>query len=163
MIPYNIYIININATGSKPGCYTKIMLNLVSFLIGHIPLMKYSQSLGIPFKVVITTYFSSTMSPIASIYPFIWDNLMKYDCIVSPFWIFTPLGWFLKLIILLMLFPLNRFVRGSNISFGVFFDDTWGIKWSLMDLVMIILDFIMSFLFLDIASFPYGSLTSYLM
>ena len=98
------------------------LLNLVIFILAHIPLMKESHYLGKPFKVVITTSASSTISPKDSNYSLIWDTLEKYDGMVFVFCIFTPLSWFLKVIILLMFFPSNRLVSSSNISFEVFFN-----------------------------------------
>ena len=35
----------------------------------------------------------------------IWDTLVKYDCMVSVFWIFTFFNWFLKVIFWFMFFP----------------------------------------------------------
>ena len=136
------------------------LMNLVNFLLAHIPLMKESHSLGRPFKVVIITSASSTMSPIDSNCSLIRDTLEKYDCIFYVFCTFTPLILFLKVILLLMFLPSNILVSALNISFGIFFEDTWGIKWSLIELVMILLNFIISFLCLAFSSSPYSSLTS---
>ena len=84
----------------------------------------------------------------------------KCDCMVSDFWTFTLLSWFLKAIFLLNVLPLNRLDRASNISFGVLLKDTWGIKWYLMELAIILLALIISFLCLAFASSPFGSTTS---
>ena len=79
---------------------------------------------------------------------------------VSDFWTFTLLSWFLKVIFLLIFLPLNRLDNASKIPFGVLLEDTRGIKWSLMESVMILLALIISFLYLAFASSPSGSATS---
>ena len=143
--------------------YSHGLLNLVNFLIAYIPLMKESHSLERPFRVVITTSSSSTISPMASNCSLIRDTLEKYDCMVSSFCIFTHLSCFLKVILLLMFLLSNRLVGALNISFRVFFKDTRGIKWSLIESFMILLDLVISFLCLDFSSSPFGSLTSSLL
>ena len=40
----------------------------------------------------------STSSSTASSCSLIWETLVKYDCMVSAFWIFTFFNWFLKVI-----------------------------------------------------------------
>ena len=60
---------------------------------------------GRPFKVVITTSAFSTSSSIASSCSLIWETLVKYDCMVSAFWIFTFINWFLKVIFWFLFFP----------------------------------------------------------
>ena len=53
------------------------LLNLVSLLLVKIPWMKYSHDIGRPFKVIITTYTSSTLSPIASSFYLVWETLVN--------------------------------------------------------------------------------------
>ena len=127
------------------------ILNLVNFLLAHTPLLKESHSLGKPFKVVITIFSSSTMSLIDSNFYLIWYTLVKYDCMVSSFCIFTFLSWFLKIIFPLIFLPSNRLDSVANNFFGFFIEYTWGIKLSLMEYTMILLDLIISFLFFDLA------------
>ena len=50
------------------------------FLLAHIPHMNESHDLGRPFKVAITTSYSTTTSC-----SLIWETLVKYDCMVSAF------------------------------------------------------------------------------
>ena len=73
------------------------------FLLVHIPCMNESHDLGKPFKVDITTFTFSTYSTPTSCY-LIWETLVKYDCIVSAFWIFTFFNYFLIFIFWFMLF-----------------------------------------------------------
>ena len=68
------------------------------FLLAHVPQMNESHDLGSPFKVAITTFAFFTSSFTASICSLIWETLVKYDCMVSTFWIFTFFNWFLKVI-----------------------------------------------------------------
>ena len=89
----------------------------------------------------------------------VWETLVKWDCMVSKNCIFTFLSWVLKVIFWVMFFPSNSFANASNISLGVFKDETWGIKWSLMDLAMILLALIILFLCLTLSSSPSGSTT----
>ena len=144
-------------------CHFHVRLNLWELILRHIPLMKGSHSLGRPFKMVIATSASSTMSTIASNCSLIWDTLMKYYCIVSGFWIFTPLSWFLKVILMLMFFPSNSSDNASNISFRVVFENTWGTKWTLMESAMILLALTISFLCFAFASSPSAPWTYSLM
>ena len=60
--------------------------------------MKESHDPGRPFKVAITTSAFFTSSFTASSCSLIWETLVKYDCMVSAFWIFTFFNWFLKVI-----------------------------------------------------------------
>ena len=69
----------------------------------------------------------------------------KYDCMVSAFWIFTFLNWFLKVIFWCMFFPLNSLVKESSI-FSVFREDTYGTSWSVIESTMIFLALIKLFL-----------------
>ena len=69
----------------------------------------------------------------------IWETLVKYDYVVSAFWIFTFFNCFLKVIFRLMFFSSNSLVKESNIYFGVFRDDTCGIRWSVIESSMIFL------------------------
>ena len=48
---------------------SQTLLNFGSFFLGHNPLMKGSHDLGSPFRVVITNFVASTLSPVASIWP----------------------------------------------------------------------------------------------
>ena len=59
------------------------------FLLAHIPWMNESHDPGRSFKVVITTSAFSTSSSTASSCSLIWETLVKYDCMISAFWIFT--------------------------------------------------------------------------
>ena len=68
----------------------------------------------------------------------IWEIPVKYDCMVSTFWIFTFFNYFLKFIFWFMFFPSNRLVKESNI-FGVFREYTYGIRWSMIESIMIFL------------------------
>ena len=49
----------------------------------------------------------------------IWETLVKYECMVSAFWIFTFFTCFLKVIFWFMFFPWNSLAKESNI-FDVF-------------------------------------------
>ena len=53
----------------------------------------------------------------------IWETLVKYDCMVFAFWIFTFFNWFLKVIFWFLFFPSNSLVKESNI-FDVFKEET---------------------------------------
>ena len=101
--------------------------------------MNEFHDIGRPFKVVITTSAFSTSSSTASSCFLIWDTLVKYDCMVSTLWIFTFFNYFLKVIFLFMFFPSNSLVKESNVSFGVFKEDTCGIRWSVIASTMIFL------------------------
>ena len=57
------------------------------FLLAHIPWMNESHDPERPFKVVIT--ISSSSSSTTSICSLIWETLVKYDCMVFAFGIFT--------------------------------------------------------------------------
>ena len=103
------------------------------FLLTHIPWMNESHDPGMPFKVAITTSSFSTSSSTATSCSFIWETLVKYDCMVSVFWIFTFSNYFLKVILWFMFFPSNILVKESNISFGFFRKDTSGIRWSVIE------------------------------
>ena len=92
---------------------------------------------GRTFKVVITTSTFSTSSSTASRCSLIWGTLIKYDCMVSAFWIFTFFNYLLKVIFWFM-FPSNSLVKKSNI-FGVFREDTCGTSWSMIESTMIFL------------------------
>ena len=98
------------------------------FLLENIPRMNESHDPGRPFKVAITT-----SSSIATSCCLIWQTLVKYDYMVSAFWIFTFFNCFLKFILWFMFFPSNSLVKESNISFGVFREDTCGIQWSVIE------------------------------
>ena len=76
----------------------------------------------------------------------IWDTLVKYDCMVSAFCIFTFFNWFLKVIFWLMFFHSNSLLKESNISFSVFRGDTYGTRWSMIESTMIFLALTMFFL-----------------
>ena len=54
------------------------------FTLAQIPPMNESHDPGRPLKVAITTSSST-----ATIFSLIWETLVKYDCMVSSFWIFT--------------------------------------------------------------------------
>ena len=109
------------------------------FLPAHIPWMNESHDSGSPFKMVIATSAFSTSSSTTSSCSLIWETLLKYDCMVYAFWIFTFFNCFLKVIFPFMFFSSNSFVKESNISFGVFREDTWGIRWFLIESTMIFL------------------------
>ena len=68
----------------------------------------------------------------------IWETLVKHDCMVSAFWIFTFFNCFLKVIFWFIFFPSNSSVKESNI-FNVFREDTCGIRWSVIESTMIFL------------------------
>ena len=68
------------------------------FLLAHIPWMNESHDPGRPFKLVITISTFSTSSSTTSSYSLIWETLVKYNCIVFAFWVFTFFNWFLKVI-----------------------------------------------------------------
>ena len=138
------------------------LLNLISFFLAQIPWMKESHDLGRPFKVVITISAFSTSSSTASSCSLIWETLVKYYCMVSAFWIFTFFNWFLKVIFRFMFFPSNSLVRESNISLGVFREDTCGMRWPLIESTIILLALI-KFLCKALASSPSGTGTSPLM
>ena len=109
------------------------------FLLAHIPQMNESHDHGRrPFKVVITISAFSTSSTARSC-SLIWETLVKYNCMVYAFWIFTFFNWFLKVIFWFMFFPSNSLVKESNISLGVFREDTYGIIWFLIESAMICL------------------------
>ena len=93
-----------------------------NFLLAHIPRMNESHDPGRPFKVATTSAFS-TFSSTATICSLILETLVKYDYMVSAFWIFTFFNCFLKFI-----FRVNSLVKESNISFGVFRKYTCGIR-----------------------------------
>ena len=58
---------------------------------------------------------------------------------VLSFWIITFFNWFLKFIFYFKFFPSNSLVKESNISFGVFREETCGIRCSVIELEMIFL------------------------
>ena len=66
------------------------------------------------------------------------------------------LSWALKFIFWLMFLPSYILDRASNISLSVSLEDTWGIKWSLIESAMILLAIIMSFLYFYFASSSSG-------
>ena len=109
------------------------------FLLAQIPRMNESHDPRRPFEVAITTSAFFTYSSTASSCSLIWETLVKYDCIVSAFWIFTFFNYFLKVIFRFMLFSSNTLVKESNISFGVFREETCSIRWSLIESSMIFL------------------------
>ena len=109
------------------------------FLLAHIPRMNESHDPRRPFKVVITTSAFSTASSTATSFSLIWETLVKYDCMVYAFWIFTFFNYFLKVIFWFMFFPSNSLVKESNISFNVFREDTCGTSWSMTKSTMIFL------------------------
>ena len=113
------------------------LLKVTSFLLAQIPWMKESHDLGRPLKVVITISAFSTSSSTTSSFYLIWETLVKYDCMVSTFWIFTFFNCFLK--VCFMFFPSNSLVKEPNISFGVFREDTCGTSWSVIESTMIFL------------------------
>ena len=59
--------------------------------------------------------------------------------------------------------PSYILARASYISFGSFLDDTWGIKWSLIESTIILIALTRSFLCFSFASSSSGSTTSSLM
>ena len=97
------------------------------FLLAHIPRMNESHDPGRPFKVATTSAFS-TFSSTATICSLILETLVKYDYMVSAFWIFTFFNCFLKVIFQFMFFHSNILVKESKISFGVFREDTYGTR-----------------------------------
>ena len=113
--------------------------------------------------MVITIYAFSTSSSTASSYSLIWETLVMYDCMVSAFWIFTFFNWFLKVIFQFMFFPSNILVKESNISLDVFREDTCGIRWSLIESIIILLTLTKFFLCKALASSPSRTGTSPLM
>ena len=98
------------------------------FLLAHIPQMNESHDPGRSFKVVIKTYAFSTSSSTNSGCSLIWETLVKYDYMVSAFWIFNFFCWFLKVIFWSMFFPSNRLVKESNLI-DVFREDTCSTSW----------------------------------
>ena len=88
--------------------------------------------------------------------PWFEKPLWSKDCMVYECWIFTFLSWFLKVIFRLKFFPSNL-VKASNIFLGVFNDDTWGMRWYLIEYAIILLYFIMFLLWVSLASSPFGS------
>ena len=82
------------------------------FLLAHIPWMNESHDPGRPFKVVITTSAFSTSSSTTSSCSLIWETLVKYDSMVSAFFIFF--NWFLEVIFRFMFFPSNSLVKESK-------------------------------------------------
>ena len=76
-----------------------------------IPWMNEFYDPGRPFKVAITTSAFFTFYFTASSCSLIWETLVKYDCMVSAFWIFTSFNWFLKVIFWCMFFPSNSLVN----------------------------------------------------
>ena len=59
------------------------------FLLAHIPWMNGFYDPGRPFKVAITTSVFSTSSSTSTSCSLIWETYVKYECMVSAFWIFT--------------------------------------------------------------------------
>ena len=49
--------------------------------------------------------------PSPLLHSLIWETLVKYDYMVSAFWIFTFFNWFLKVIYRFMFFPSNSLVK----------------------------------------------------
>ena len=88
------------------------------FLLAWIPQMNESHDPWRPFKVAITTSAFSASSSTASRCSLIWETLVKYDCMVSAFWIFTFFNWFLKVIFRFMFFPSNSLVKESEHLFS---------------------------------------------
>ena len=74
---------------------------------------------------------------------------MDYDICI-----FTFLSWVLNVIFLLMFLPSYNWDKESNMWFGVFIDETWGIKWSLIESTMTLLVFTLLFLFPSFGSSP---------
>ena len=136
------------------------LLKLMILFMEHIPWINESHDLGRPFKVVIRICPSSAFSLIASSCSLIWETLVKYDYMVFQFYIFIFLSWFLNVIFWLMLFPSNIVVKESNTSFSVLKDDTWGMRWSLIESAMILLALTNFFLWVTLASSPSSSGTS---
>ena len=135
------------------------LLKVTGFLLPQIPWMKESHDLGRPFKVVITIFAFSTASSCS----LIWETLVKYDCMVCAFYIFTFFNCFLKVTFWFMLFRTDSLVKESNISSGVFREDTFGIRWSLIEFAMILLALINFFLCKALPSSPSRTGTSPLM
>ena len=76
---------------------------------------------------------------------------------VSEFCIFT----FLSCVIFRLIFlPSHNRDKASNICFGVFNEETWGIKWSWIESAMILFSLAIFFLYFALASSPFGSWTS---
>ena len=148
---------------SSCGHSSHSLLKVTSFLLTQIPWMKESHDLGRPLKVFITISAFSTSSSTTSSCYLIWETLVKYDCMVFVFLIFTFFHWFLKVIFWFKFFPSNSLVRASNIALGVFREDTCGMRWSLIESAIILLAMIKFFLCKDLASSPYGTGTSSLM
>ena len=101
------------------------LLKVINFLLAKNLWMKESHDLGRPFKVVITISPFSNSSSTTSSCSLIWETHVKYDYMVSSFWIFTFFNWFLKVIFWFIFFPSNSLVKESNISLGVFGEDTY--------------------------------------
>ena len=74
----------------------------------------------------------------------------------SPWLILVLFSWALRFTFLLMFLPSYILERASYISFGVFLDETWGIKWSLMESATILYALIISFLCFSLASTSSG-------
>ena len=100
-----------------------------------------------PLKVAITTSAISTSSTTTSC-SLISETLVKHDCMVSAFWIFTFFNYFLKAILWFIFFPSNILVKESNI-FSVFREDTCGTRWSVIESTMNFLTLTKFFLWKD--------------
>ena len=88
----------IMSCASSYVCSTWSLSESNHFLLAQIPWMNESHDLGRSFKVVITNFAFSTSSSTTSSCSLIWETLVKYDCMVSAFWIFTFFNYFLKAI-----------------------------------------------------------------
>ena len=137
-----------------------ILFAITNFFLAQIPWMKESHDLGRPFNVVITISAFSTSSSITSSCSLIWETLVKYDWMVSSFWILTFFNWFLRVIFRLMFFPSNSLVRASNMALGVLREDTYGMRWSLIESTMILFSITNFFLCKAFSSSPSGTGTS---
>ena len=94
-----------------------------------------------------------------------WSSIAPiffFSSYYSAFWIFTFFNCFLKAIFWFKFLSSNSLIQESNI-FGVFREDTCGISWSVIESTTIFLALIKFFLWVALASSPYGSVTSPLM
>ena len=147
----------IMSRASSCVCSSQSLAESNHFLLAHIPRMNESHEPGRPIKVVITISALFTSSSTASSCSLIWETLVKYDCMVSALWILTFFNCFLKVIFWFMFFPSNILVKESNISLGVFRENTYGIRWYLIESAMILLSLTKFFLCKALASCPLGT------
>ena len=116
-----------------------------------------------PLRQVIASSSSSRESPMTFSCSLNWETLVKQYWMDHPLLMLVPFSWSLKFISLLMFFPSYIMESASYICFGVFLDDTWRIKWSLIESTMILIAFIRSCPCFSLASSSLGYAISSLM